>query len=135
MIREHRAVVAARLSPWRVITDRRRVESPDVPAPWVVLDFPPPLLESDRWEGPAMGRSLSWFQTACVGEDADQAGVLHDRVVERLLDWVPVVDGWPSVWPVGMDTNPRLIPPDDSVPGRRLVEVVTRWSWHAERSV
>lgn len=122
----------ARLAPWRVVDDRSRVDDASWPAPWIVLDFPPPARRHDRWAGRHQGRAVGWFQTAAVGEDVDQAGRLHDRVVDRLLDWVPVIDGWPSVWPVEMDTEPRVLDAS-SVPDRMLVQVVTRWTWQAER--
>lgn len=132
MIAEHRAVVLARLSGWRVTDDRSRVDDKSWPAPWIVVDFPPAARRHDRWAGPNGMRAVGWFQTACVGEDADQAGRLHDRVTDLLLDWVPVVPGWPSVWPVEMDTDPRLLSATD-LPDRRLVQVVTRWTWQAEK--
>lgn len=133
MIAEHRAVVLARLRPWRVTDDRARVDDASWPAPWVVVDFPPPMRASDRWEGPDQGRVIGWFQTACVGEDVDQAGRLHDAVADLLTDWRPVIGGW-SVWPVGMDTTPRVLD-GTSLPDRRLVQVVTRWTWTAERTI
>ena len=85
MIRAHRAAVVARLAPWRVIDDRAKVDDSSMPSPWVVVDFPPPLKETDRWSAPDQHRGVGWFQTSCVGEDVDQSGRLHDAVESRLL--------------------------------------------------
>ena len=134
MIREHRQVVLARLGRWRVVDDRSKVDDVSWPTPWVVVDFPPPMRESDRWEASAQHCVTGWFQTSCVGGDVDQAGRLHDVVADLLVDWVPAVPGW-VVWPVGMDTMPRLIGPDREVPDRRLVQVATRWTWLATRTL
>ena len=130
MIRAHRAAVVARLAPWRVIDDRAKVDDSSMPSPWVVVDFPPPLKETDRWSAPDQHRGVGWFQTSCVGEDTDQSGRLHDEVESRLLGWAPVVAGW-SVWPVRMDTQPRLLDAYTALPDRRLVTTVCRWTWHA----
>lgn len=130
-------VVADRLAPTRVITDREQFDDTSFPAPWIVIDFPPPALAHDRWESSSFGRQTGWFQTTAVGESRAQAFRVHDeRVVPRILDWVPVVDGWPSVWPVRMmlDTA-RVLDGVSKLPDRRLVEVVMRWSWQAERTV
>ena len=101
-----------------------------MPSPWVVVDFPPPLKETDRWSAPDQHRGVGWFQTSCVGEDVDQSGRLHDEVESLLLGWTPVVAGW-SVWPVRMDTQPRLLDAYTALPDRRLVTTVCRWTWHA----
>lgn len=133
MIREHRAVIASRLGKYRII-DRDKVEDGTWPAPWITLDFPPPLREADRWGNQDQGRVVGWFQTACVGETEEQVGALHDAVTDLLLDWTPQISGW-VVWPVVMDSNPRLMDWDDTVPDRRLRQVVTRWVWHCERAI
>lgn len=126
--------VTERLQPWRVITDRQALSDVTWPAPWVVLDFPPPRLVHDRWEASNHGRQTGTFQTSSVGTTPRQAGELHDRVVERLLDWVPVVEGWPTVWPITTDTEPRLMEDSASLPDRTLVQVVQVWTWQAERN-
>lgn len=133
MIGDLRAAVTGRLSKWRVVDDRARVDDQSWPAPWVVVDFPPPLRRHDRWEAPSQGRVSGSFQTSCVGEDVVQSGRLHDAVADLLADWRPVVSGW-SVWPVAMDTAPRVMSATD-LPDRRLVQTVTSWSWLAERTV
>lgn len=134
MIREYRAAVLDRLAPWRVVDDRSRVADKVWPAPWLVVDFPPPLRASDRWEASGQHRVVGWFQTSAVGEDQFHAGALHDVVADVLVDWVPLVPGW-TVWPVEMDTAPRLLGWDRTVPDRVLVQVVTRWSWTATRAL
>lgn len=134
MIREFRDVFLSRLSGVRVTSDRERVPDRSWPAPWVVLDFPPPMREAGRWETTSQHRTTGWVQTACVGEDDDQAGWLHDKVADTLTDWTPTVTGW-VVWPVRMDSNPRLLDWDTRIPDRRLVQVVTRWAFTAERGV
>lgn len=133
MIRAHRAAVVARLAPWRVVDDRARYDDTSMKAPWVVVDFPPPLRETDRWEAPNAHRGVGVFQTSCVGLDVDQADALHEAVEALLLDWTPTVAGW-RVWPVFMDSAPRQLPPYDALPDRRLVTVATRWTWHAEQA-
>lgn len=131
MIAAHRAAVVTRLSPpWRVSDDRNRPDDEQWPAPWVVIDFPPPRKETDRWSAPDSHRGVGWFQTNCVGEDSAQAGDLHDAVEALLLGWTPAVAGW-QVWPLRMDTEPRWLPAYNALPDRRLVTVACRWTWHA----
>lgn len=134
MIREHRQVVLDRLNGWRVTDDRARIDDKTWKAPWVVLDFPPPQREAQRWARMNQGRAAGWFQTACVGESVDQAGRLHDAVTDLLLDWTPVLDGW-RAWPVETYTEPRLLPWNTDLPDRRLHQVVCRWTWQAERAL
>ena len=95
MIRAHRAAVVARLAPWRVIDDRAKVDDSSMPSPWVVVDFPPPLKETDRWSAPDQHRG--------VGEPAILAGLAQLLAAEFAIDPGRVFD--------------RTLPLDDAAAG------------------
>lgn len=133
MIEKFNAAVMARLSRWRVVDDRTKIDDRTFPVPWIVVDFPPPRLQSDRWEGTGLARAAGRFQTSAVGETKQQAGRVHDAVAALLVDWVPPVDGW-TMYPVDMYTDPREMSATE-IPDRRLVQIVTTWTWTAERSL
>lgn len=126
-----RDVVTARLAPWRV-EDDREAATQSAPFPYVLVDFAPPLMDTDRWSSASFVAD-GWFQTTCIGQSRRQAEALHDRVEALLLDWCPTVPGW-MVHPVGMDTAPRAQPPYRGVPDRVIWEIVTRWTWDASRA-
>lgn len=124
-----RPVVVARIAPWRVEDDREQAAH-EARLPYVLVEFPPPLMDSTRWASRDFTADGT-FTTTCVGESRRSVEALHDAVEALLSDWVPVVPGW-STWPVGMVTRPRSQPPYRGIPDRVLWEVSTTWSWHAE---
>ena len=101
--------------------------------PWVVIDFPPLLAQTDRWEGAADNRRVGAWQLTCVATDRATARDLHDRIVPLVADWTPTVPGW-SCHPVLADWLPRELDPYTKIPDRVLYQVVSGWTWHANRA-
>lgn len=124
-----RPAVVARLAGWRVEDDREGAAL-KASLPYLLVEFPPPLMGMDRWSSRDFTADGA-FTVTVVAASRRTAEGLHDAVEARLVDWVPVVPGW-STWPVSMATRPRLQPPYTRIPDRVLHEVVTSWTWHAE---
>lgn len=133
MIRAHREALVERLSTWRVYSDRMKLVDDDFPTPYIIVEFPPPLRESERFaqRDAAVGRST--VQVSCVGESTEQADWLYERVEAALLGWTPVVPGW-RCYPLRQTLNPLTLPPFTDVPDRRLITHVSQFLWRAERA-
>lgn len=131
MIRAARASVKARLAATLTVYDERLEAFGNVLAsPFVLVEFPPPLLKTDRLSD-SSHQGEGWFQTTSVGESLDQADAVQERVETALDGWSPQIPGQ-IVSKVRMYSEPRTLPPFDDLPGVVLHQHVTRWEWSAQ---